>query len=151
MTGASTLRASDRDREQIASRLADHLAVGRLGLAEFEDRVGAAYAAVTIGELDRLVTDLPAIPAGTEPDPMTMPLCSVHRWFSWLVTGLICLAVWVAVSASQGRLLDFWPIWVIGPWGAVLLAGALTGRHRRSGAVGGSGRGCSAPRRPAAR
>jgi Domain of unknown function (DUF1707)/Cell wall-active antibiotics response 4TMS YvqF len=54
------LRASDAERQAIADHLNTAVGEGRLTLEEFSDRVGAAYAARTHGELERLTTDLPA-------------------------------------------------------------------------------------------
>jgi uncharacterized protein (TIGR03086 family) len=54
------LRASDAERQAIADRLNAAGGEGRLTLEEFSDRVGSAYAARTHGELEVLVTDLPA-------------------------------------------------------------------------------------------
>ncbi|MFF7246657.1 DUF1707 domain-containing protein [Embleya sp. NPDC008237] len=54
-----TMRASDVDREAAVTLLRDHHAVGRLTLAEFNERMGAAFGAVTLGELARLISDLP--------------------------------------------------------------------------------------------
>ena len=55
------VRASDADRERVASALRDQCAVGRISLEELDERVGAAYAAATIEQLDVLVRDLPEI------------------------------------------------------------------------------------------
>jgi hypothetical protein len=52
-------------------------------------------------------------------------------WGSWLSTALIVITIWAATSLASGEWLYFWPIWVVGPWGAVLLARTLTGDHRR--------------------
>ncbi len=54
------VRASDGDREVLVARLQQALAEGRLDLDEFGQRAGAAYAAVTTGELAELVADLPS-------------------------------------------------------------------------------------------
>ncbi|MFE2866838.1 DUF1707 domain-containing protein [Embleya sp. NPDC059259] len=54
-----TMRASDVDREAAVTLLRDHHAVGRLTLAEFNERMGAAFGAVTLGDLARLIADLP--------------------------------------------------------------------------------------------
>ena len=59
MVRRSNLRASDGDREQIAERLRKAAAEGRLLSEELEQRIGAAFAARTYGELDALVDDLP--------------------------------------------------------------------------------------------
>jgi hypothetical protein len=58
------IRVSDADRDAVATALAQHYQDGRLDRAEFDDRVAAAIAARTGGDLDRLLTDLPpAAPA----------------------------------------------------------------------------------------
>jgi hypothetical protein len=54
------VRASDADREAIVTRLQAALGEGRIDLDEFGQRADAAYAAVTLAELDLLVADLPA-------------------------------------------------------------------------------------------
>ncbi|HZU55846.1 MAG TPA: DUF1707 domain-containing protein [Actinocrinis sp.] len=53
------LRASDADRERIVEQLRQHTADGRLTMDEFEQRMSAAYAAKTYGELAQLTRDLP--------------------------------------------------------------------------------------------
>jgi hypothetical protein len=53
------LRASDAEREQAADALRRHHSDGRLTDEEFEQRVGHCYQARTVGELDRLLVDLP--------------------------------------------------------------------------------------------
>jgi hypothetical protein len=57
------LRASDFEREQVAERLRQATAEGRLRTDELEERLGAAFSARTHGELEPLVSDLPAPPA----------------------------------------------------------------------------------------
>jgi len=47
---------------------------------------------------------------------------------SWLLAGVICSLIWIATCLVAGNMQDFWPIWVIGPWGFVLLTHALGGR-----------------------
>lgn len=54
------LRASDTDRERTADRLRAAGGDGRLTVDELDERVQAAYAATTRGELARLTTDLEA-------------------------------------------------------------------------------------------
>ncbi len=54
-----SVRASDADREAVASTLREHIVVGRLTMEEFDQRIGAAYSATTVGELDSLLKDLP--------------------------------------------------------------------------------------------
>jgi Domain of unknown function (DUF1707) len=59
MARRSASRASDADREETAERLRNAALEGRLHGEEFEDRLGAALAARTYGELDPLIADLP--------------------------------------------------------------------------------------------
>ncbi|MFC9331349.1 DUF1707 domain-containing protein [Kitasatospora sp. NPDC057015] len=54
------LRASDADRERVADLLRDAYAEGRLNVDEHAERIEAAYAARTLGELAPLTRDLPA-------------------------------------------------------------------------------------------
>ena len=62
------LRASDADRERTVTLLGKHLAAGRLTDEEFQERLDAAYAAKTLGQLDELLADLPAIDLYDLPD-----------------------------------------------------------------------------------
>jgi hypothetical protein len=54
------VRVSDAEREAIVTRLNNATSEGRLTLEEFSERASAALAARTQGDLDVLVTDLPA-------------------------------------------------------------------------------------------
>ena len=53
------VRIGTDEREQAVQLLAQHLSAGRLELAEFEERVTAAYAARTASQLAALFRDLP--------------------------------------------------------------------------------------------
>jgi hypothetical protein len=55
----SELRASDAERERVVAFLREHALLGRLTDDELEDRIGLAYASVTVGDLERLISDLP--------------------------------------------------------------------------------------------
>jgi hypothetical protein len=61
--GEPETRASDADRDIAVGLLNAALAEGRLTAAEHDQRLGAAYAARTWRQLDRLAADLPAPPA----------------------------------------------------------------------------------------
>jgi hypothetical protein len=58
-TPRTGLRASDNDREAIAEHLRHAAAEGRLRVEELEQRLAAAWSAMTYGELDVTVSDLP--------------------------------------------------------------------------------------------
>ncbi|MGY1807564.1 DUF1707 domain-containing protein [Blastococcus sp. SYSU D00669] len=140
------MRAADKDREAVVHRLGEHMAAGRLTVAEYEERSARAYAAKTYGDLAEVTSDLPALEPVRPATPVTQ-----HRpahtgscgagawgwhpwgwgsstraaWSSWTGTAVIVLAIWLITSLASGSLLYFWPMWVIGPWGAVLLAQTL--------------------------
>jgi hypothetical protein len=63
------VRASDAEREDVSRQLSAHAAAGRLTPQELDERLDAAYAARTYGELTRLLEDLPAAPAAPAEDP----------------------------------------------------------------------------------
>jgi hypothetical protein len=61
MPGDPRIRASDADRDRAAALLREHHAEGRLTVDEFAERLDRALAAKTLGDLDELLEDLPAI------------------------------------------------------------------------------------------
>lgn len=69
MTSRSELRAGNSDRERVISALQQAYAEGRLAAEELRDRAAAAQQAITYGDLDALLADLPAAAAGV---PQTM-------------------------------------------------------------------------------
>jgi Domain of unknown function (DUF1707) len=158
------LRAADVDRQFVADRLKAALDEGRLSLHEYDDRLRETYAARTYGDLDRLLADLPGAeraqlvasqPAGpatskppTAPEPPArpgFPRWILAAWGGWITVTLIVNAVWFATVVSGGNE-NYWPIWVMLPWGAVLLAGTISGL-----ATGGGGGGQNKWDRKAAR
>ncbi|GLF94425.1 DUF1707 SHOCT-like domain-containing protein [Streptomyces yaizuensis] len=67
------LRASDADRDRIADILRDALAEGRLDAEEHSERIDAVYRAKTMGELQPLVQDLPAVRPASAPSGRPAP------------------------------------------------------------------------------
>jgi hypothetical protein len=61
------LRASDAERERTADQLRHAAGEGRLTLEELDERLNAAYAARTCGQLEQLVGDV-AVPVSTTGD-----------------------------------------------------------------------------------
>ena len=53
------IRASNSERQAVVERLQRALSQGRLTVEEFDERVNAAYAAKTHGDLAALTRDLP--------------------------------------------------------------------------------------------
>lgn len=72
----SELRASDAERERVITFLREHALLGRLSDDELEDRIGLAYASVTVGDLERLIGDLPR---GGRPAPRQRPTTMRHQ------------------------------------------------------------------------
>jgi hypothetical protein len=140
------LRAGDGDRAAVAAVLGRHMAEGRLTVAEYDERVARAYAARTYGDLADLTADLPATdgvrssaPAPREP---AAPADACARmavrgrdagaaWAAWRRTAIIVVSIWAISSVVAMQFIYFWPIWVVGPWGAMLLAHTVGGGHRR--------------------
>lgn len=87
----SAYRAGDSDREAVVERLRAAASDGRLDLAEFEERMSAAYTAKTFAELAPLTADLldggSAAPALTGPAEITLHAVgsSVSRRGTWVV------------------------------------------------------------------
>jgi hypothetical protein len=145
------LRAADADREAVAAALGRHMAAGRLSLAEYEDRVAQAWSARTYGDLASLTADLPASPSAAASPPgsadratgrAAWPSSSSpvrawsehggsagHGWQSWATTSVTVLVVYLATALGTQELHYFWPIWVIGPWGAALLVRTVAGNR----------------------
>lgn len=126
------MRAADQDRERVVRQLSEHLATGRLTMPEFDERVSAAYEARTYGALDQLLRDLPR-ESVAPPKPAAAPVPRRGRkdagvWTAWLATTVIVLFIWLMTSIGNGELGYFWPMWVFGPWGLLMLIGTLSER-----------------------
>ncbi|MEV6275814.1 DUF1707 domain-containing protein [Nocardia sp. NPDC051832] len=127
----SGTRASDAERDSVVRLLGRHLADGRLDLAEYDKRVAQVYATATREDLSSVLSDLPKLsketPAGFAKTGGRVPIWQRIEAGSWLGVSLLVLGIWAAVSLGVGELTYFWPVWVIGPWGAVLAFRMLTG------------------------
>jgi Flp pilus assembly protein TadB len=72
----SELRASDAERERVITFLREHALLGRLSDDELEERIGLAYASVTVGDLEQLIGDLPR---SGRPAPRPRPAQMRHQ------------------------------------------------------------------------
>jgi hypothetical protein len=95
------LRASDDDRDTVLQALERHLAAGRLHLDEFDQRSTAALAAVTLGDLTRLTSDLPAL--NGEPARPVEPVDHSRHLALIFVIAFAALAVLVAMMLLHPR------------------------------------------------
>ncbi|WP_037069112.1 DUF1707 SHOCT-like domain-containing protein [Pseudonocardia acaciae] len=134
------LRVADADRERVAERLRRAHGEGRITLVEFDERVAAAYAARTDGDLATLTADLPPEPVPARPvaagDETRAParvrggrrLAWRIEAGAWLFASVVNLVIWGIVSMATGAAVYPWWAWVAGPWGAVLALRLVTGR-----------------------
>lgn len=125
-----THRASDADRETVAGDLRDAFSEGRLDYEEYESRLDEVWQAKTYGELDRLTADLPQPlerrKAAAEQERRRKEVQDyLGEWKSWLGVAVVLIALWGITSLSSGELNDFWPVWPLGIWAAILLAQAF--------------------------
>jgi hypothetical protein len=154
-------RASDADRDRVAEVLREAHAQGRIDSDELGERLDATYAARTYADLEAVTHDLPpggeppaarqrpgtpwpplprGMPSGGQPAPWSSttgpPAVRNEQglrgaWAAWTVAVSVNVVIWLLVSISSGDALYFWPMWVAGPWGAVLLALTVVHRRRR--------------------
>jgi hypothetical protein len=123
-----SLRASDSDREHVATQLRESFSEGRLTLDEFQERLQSAYAAKTQGDLAVLTRDLPV---RAPPPPPPVAVGPVDRAVYWsrlrdLATRyLVICAFFLAIWFVAGRHGSFWPIWPIVVFGFFFALRAL--------------------------
>ena len=137
--GPESLRAGNADRERVVAQLNGAFAEGRLDVRELDERVTAAYAAKTLGELAPLTADLPS-----SRSPVPRPTASPTRRAAdreiehgsrraavggALALFLVNVLIWAAVSLGTGDFIYFWPIWTAIPF--VLAVMGLASQSRR--------------------
>jgi hypothetical protein len=156
MDDRQKMRASDADRQEVVERLRAALDEGRLKMDEYLERMGLASEAITYGDLAPLYADLPesgslarrepAVPvpaASRAPPPVArrrgfaaLPTPLKVLWTIWGAIVAVNVVVWGLASATAMHLLYPWPVWVAGPWGALLLVVSIgvtqIGRDRRA-------------------
>jgi hypothetical protein len=120
LEGAGGYRVGDADRNRTADLLKEAHAAGYLTLEEADERLGAALAARTRDQLDRLVTDLPpewraSQQRGRPPaEPPARPRPSLPPETAWLVPLLVVVAALVVLAVvTRGYFFFPWPLlWI---------------------------------------
>jgi hypothetical protein len=144
--GDPRIRASDADRDRVASLLREHHAAGRLTAEEFHERMDSALEAKTLGELDELMTDLPAIDlyqlpdaslrrGPTRPGQSLLPADPGHGSPARFTPGTVAMGAWAVVTSA---LVAIWAVAaVVGsgtwfPWWALIALPWIWAIVRRS-------------------
>jgi hypothetical protein len=130
------LRASDADREAVAQRLRAAHAAGQLDVNEIEERLTAAYAAKTLGDLEPLTADL-----GPAPPARPRRRSPLEPWREWAGVAVLLNVIWIITCIAAGELLFYWPMFPVGIWGATILVEQVFGVGKRPSRPGGSGQG----------
>jgi hypothetical protein len=107
-------RIGDLERNHALETLARHYEDGRLSFDEFDDRTSVAAVARTNGELERVLRELPALP---DPGRLALPV----RLYLVANAGLVLF--WFMTRDPQHSVTgqnEFWPLWPILIWGAIL-------------------------------
>ena len=125
-TTSGRLRVGDAERERVADLLAEHHAVGRLTLAELDERLSTTLAARTRDDLVAPLADLPATPrTGPQPEPVERhpPTGSGSVDIGWRAHlssyVAVILGLWLAWAVTG---LGYpWPIWPMLGWGLGLI------------------------------
>jgi Domain of unknown function (DUF1707) len=110
--GDPRIRASDADRDRVTSMLREHHAAGRLTAEEFHERMDRALEAKTLGELDELMTDLPAIDlyqlpdaslrrGPTRPGQSLLPADPGHGSPARFTPGTVAMGAWAVVTSAM--------------------------------------------------
>ena len=111
MTSSSQLqlRATDADRDRVVQMLRVAAEEGALTVDELEERLSAAFAAVTRADLVRLVDDLPPSPATPSPPvpAPTHPVRTSSRYWLWVILPYLAAGAWIH-AALLTRSVRYW-------------------------------------------
>ncbi|HEX3924337.1 MAG TPA: DUF1707 domain-containing protein [Streptosporangiaceae bacterium] len=136
MPGDPRIRASDADRDRVATLLREHHAAGRLDADEVQERIDKALTARTLGDLDALTADLPHIDlhrlphesmargGQLQPRPRS-PLESADARAA--VAGAAAIAAIIAAYVVAGVVFGIW--WI--PWWLVVVIPVILIRRMR--------------------
>jgi hypothetical protein len=148
--GDPRIRASDADRDRATALLREHHAAGRLTAEEFHERMNKALDAKTLGEIDELMADLPAIDLYQLPDASLRRAAPGSRqslvprdpdgsasparfapgtaaMAAWATVTAALVAVWAVAAVLGGTWFPWWAVIAI-PWIWVLIRRSQ--RHR---------------------
>jgi len=147
------VRIGDREREQAVAHLGRAFGEGRLDLNEYDERVASACSAETASDLLHLTADLPL--AGPEHQRSSgqhtsqatgrpssrrsragigEPSWMWRLWGTYASVVTLCVAIWLIVSLiGKDGFAYPWPLWVAGPWGALLLFQTISASTARRG------------------
>lgn len=139
MANSPEMRASDADRDRVAAILREHTAQGRINMDEFNERLETLYKSKTYGELQRLTSDLPDVDlrhlpvkaSAAAPGQRNMHSGMRAAWSAWAAASGINWVIWLIVSITSGDLIYPWPLWVMGPWGVILLMSTIFGPSQK--------------------
>jgi hypothetical protein len=93
------IRVSDADRERAAARLRAHFAEGRLSPGELDERIAAALSAKTVGDVRRIMADLPGLVPAPPRARQSPPWASGHGAVFRRGPRLVPLAVFALIAA----------------------------------------------------
>ncbi|HMG43985.1 MAG TPA: DUF1707 domain-containing protein [Acidimicrobiales bacterium] len=114
------MRVSDEDRHAVVDELRVHFSLGRIDLAELEDRVTGALEAKVRGDLEPLLTDLPELrptsnyngPPIRERDRPEGEAFRAH-FYLWAVLSVFFVVIWAGTAAQADGDVPFWPVFPI--------------------------------------
>jgi hypothetical protein len=109
------MRASDADRDRVTAALREHCAQGRISIEELSERLDSVYGARTLGELEKVTSDLPEhdmyelpVPASHISTPVPRAQARIVRsirrrgWTAYITTNLACIGIWLLIAVSIG-------------------------------------------------
>lgn len=155
------IRVGTAEREGVADLLNDAFEQGRLTLSEHSERLHACFSATTRADLRALVVDLPgggdvkfsddqsaagtalgdrtdsssgssAVARRTPPEKADAEVLR-SIWVPWASVSVLVTTIWLLTALTSGEPYYFWPMWVIGPWGAVNVVATLGHWGKRRG------------------
>ncbi|MFT4295228.1 MAG: DUF1707 domain-containing protein [Micropruina sp.] len=133
------LRASDGDRGNAASMLADAYAEGRLDNDEYNQRLDQVMSSKSLGELVPVLTDITPLPAAGQQQASAPAqqsgarglLGQFPRW--WLGLAVMFNVIWLMTVLTSGHLIYYWPMWPMLGTAIPMIMGMMNGGGRDRG------------------